>query len=235
MPLTLTTIPLGMCLSTTQLLVLLVACPPGPEPLTNCSSKSSSLRLGRSIRSFFPAVNTLGSPTGRDLRRADKQMGVLLHTCITDTLHMRLKNGKPRDIFLNTCENALWKSVQNYSPETHYIPHESFHVCCCLLLLGVVVSGRLDALQHIAASNRSDRDCTRVIFFFLQTSESRTAFTARLVFQWDSEISSCDIICRLLFNCCIHPLLLPCALAAFQMYSTCFTVCHSLQAPQSPT
>lgn len=58
--LTFTTMPVGMCLSTTQLLVLLVACPPGPDPLTNCSSRSSSFNTGRSMRSFLPAAKTNG-------------------------------------------------------------------------------------------------------------------------------------------------------------------------------
>lgn len=95
--LTLTTIPLGMCLSTTQLLVLLVACPPGPDPLTNCSSSSSSLRTGRAVSSFLPAANTQGSPGGRDLSREDKQ-GEPLHTSRPDTLYARLINGKSRDM-----------------------------------------------------------------------------------------------------------------------------------------
>lgn len=62
--LTFTTIPLGMCLSTTQLLVLLVACPPGPDPLTNCSSRSSSFKTGRSINPFLLAAKRHGSPDG---------------------------------------------------------------------------------------------------------------------------------------------------------------------------
>lgn len=63
--LTFTTIPVGMCLSTTQLLVLLVACPPGPDPRTNCSSRSSSWSIGRSIWYFLPAAKTHGHPVTR--------------------------------------------------------------------------------------------------------------------------------------------------------------------------
>lgn len=39
-------IPVGICVSTTQLAFLLTAEPPGPPPLTNCSDKSFSLILG---------------------------------------------------------------------------------------------------------------------------------------------------------------------------------------------
>lgn len=45
-----------MCFSTTQLLVLLVAWPPGPCPFTNCSSSSLSFRASRAGRSFLPAA-----------------------------------------------------------------------------------------------------------------------------------------------------------------------------------
>lgn len=38
--------PVGLCSSVTQLEVLLVAWPPGPPPLTNLSSRSSSTSLG---------------------------------------------------------------------------------------------------------------------------------------------------------------------------------------------
>ena len=55
---TLTTMPEGTCLSTTQLLVLLVAWPPGPWPFTNCSSSSCSSRESSAGRSFLPAACT---------------------------------------------------------------------------------------------------------------------------------------------------------------------------------
>lgn len=94
---TFTTIPVGTCLSTTQLLVLLVACPPGPDPLTNCSSSSSSLRTGRSIRSFLPATRTNVSPAGGGLN-TEKILVEPLHMTRLDRQLMR---GKSLDMSLN--------------------------------------------------------------------------------------------------------------------------------------
>lgn len=69
-----TTIPVGMCLSTTQLLVLLVACPPGPDPRTNCSSRSSSCKTGRSIWYFLPAAKTNGHPINLQWRGGENNV-----------------------------------------------------------------------------------------------------------------------------------------------------------------
>ncbi len=74
--LTFTTIPVGTCLSTTQLLVLLVACPPGPDPRTNCSSRSFSWTTGRSIWCFLPAAKIHGHPVTRHGRRSMKLVSV---------------------------------------------------------------------------------------------------------------------------------------------------------------
>lgn len=88
---------MGICLSTTQLLVLLVACPPGPDPLTNCSSSSSSFRTGRSVRSFLPALNTFVSPVGSGLRNGEMP-GDPLHMTRLDSLCIDPMSGKSRDI-----------------------------------------------------------------------------------------------------------------------------------------
>lgn len=63
---TLTTRPEGTCFSTTQLLVLLVAWPPGPCPFTNCSSRSLSSREKGAGWSFLPAAWTGGTLATRD-------------------------------------------------------------------------------------------------------------------------------------------------------------------------
>lgn len=97
--LTFTTIPLGICLSTTQLLVLLVACPPGPDPLTNCSSRSSSFRIGRSNSPFLPAAKTHGSPGGRGI--LGDILGEPLQKTRLDTLFTQPMMGKSRDIPLH--------------------------------------------------------------------------------------------------------------------------------------
>lgn len=79
--------PDGMCLRTTQLLVLLVACPPGPDPLTNCSSKCSSFRLSKSIRSFFPAARMRGKPTDTgDKRSRPGNLGSRVNVCPAITI-----------------------------------------------------------------------------------------------------------------------------------------------------
>lgn len=94
---TFTTIPVGMCLSTTQLLVLLVACPPGPDPLTNCSSSSSSFRTGRSIRSFLPAAKTSVSPAGSGFS-SGQILGDPLQRTRLNTLFIQLMIEKTPDI-----------------------------------------------------------------------------------------------------------------------------------------
>lgn len=102
-----TTIPLGMCLSTTQLLVLLVACPPGPDPLTNCSSSSSSFRAGKSARLFLPAAKTQGTPGGSGLGSGVRD---LLHRTRLDTLYIQLMNGTSRDIPSNEQNTAFLRA-----------------------------------------------------------------------------------------------------------------------------
>lgn len=64
---TFTTIPDGTCFRTTQLLVLLVACPPGPSPLTNCSFSSASVSGTSCKELLFPAAHGEG-PRLRDSR-----------------------------------------------------------------------------------------------------------------------------------------------------------------------
>lgn len=59
-PITFTTIPDGICFRTTQLFVLFVAWPPGPSPLTNCSSNSASLSSRRFKEFFFLAAWSKG-------------------------------------------------------------------------------------------------------------------------------------------------------------------------------
>lgn len=95
--LTFTIVPLGMCLSTTQLLVLLVACPPGPDPLTNCSSRSFSFKTGRSISPFLLAASTKTSPGRRGLS-SGKLLGEPLHKLPVNKLYIELMDGGSRDI-----------------------------------------------------------------------------------------------------------------------------------------
>lgn len=107
---TFTTIPVGMCLRTTQLLVLLVAWPPGPDPRTNCSSSSSSFRTGRSVRSFLPAARTRVSPDGVGLNNGERP-GAALHTTCVHTLSTRRVQRTSSDITLLIITN---KSLNVY-------------------------------------------------------------------------------------------------------------------------
>lgn len=124
-----------MCLSTTQLLVLLVACPPGPDPLTNCSSSSSSFRAGRSIRSFLPAVQTSSSPDELGVSRGEP-LGEPLHNSRLDTLYMQLLSGRRRDMSSNRRNTKRWQHYikTDVTKQTHIkVLYRKYHTSSVLL------------------------------------------------------------------------------------------------------
>ena len=151
---TFTTIPVGMCLSTTQLLVLFVACPPGPDPRTNCSSRSSSFRTGRSMRSFFPAAKTHAGPaTGATLRRGalvrDLPHGIHLDAEYTELISSSTEPIAAGQILLTL--NMMWK---------HNI-YNTWRVWGPQIIKDVNrISGRLPTRQPIGRQN------VLVFFFF---------------------------------------------------------------------
>lgn len=111
-----------MCLSTTQLLVLLVACPPGPDPLTNCSSRSSSFKSGRSISRFLLATKTHGSPDGRGLSTW-KTLDEPVNATRPVTLYKQLMKGRRRGILKLNTTNV----VENIN-----LQETSWHIKNCL-------------------------------------------------------------------------------------------------------
>ena len=72
--LTFTTTPVGLCLSITQLAVLLMLCPPGPLPSINCSSSSFYETKKKKIQFMFLQHLYIG------LVRVDVDLSVLTST-----------------------------------------------------------------------------------------------------------------------------------------------------------
>lgn len=138
--------PVGLCRSTTQLLVVLVACPPGPDPLTNCSSRSSSASTGTCEKSKRFLLTSAALPVlsclTRDLYPATSPERIILLARSSGTPTL---SAKKKHIYLNEHGSHFYLSMIPLTFRHRIFWHSTLPVRSCNIL---VVSDRLTKFSN---------------------------------------------------------------------------------------